>query len=43
MKRVLYKWAPVLTSFFALVAVIGIRPNSSYVFYEPEVPEELMR
>lgn len=43
MKRMLYKWSHVLASFFALVALVGVRPNCTFVFYEPEVPEELMR
>ncbi len=43
MKGFLYKWSAALASFFAFVAVFGIKPNSTFMLYEPEIPEELKR
>ncbi len=43
MKRFLSSGAQVLASVFAFIAIIGVTPNSSVWFYEPEIPEELMQ
>lgn len=43
MKRLLLSCTQFLAVAFVFIASIGVKPNSTFWLYEPEIPGELMK